>query len=923
MSASDENESRFKKFSNLLLAAEETVHRSGEVELYSPEALHDILSAFCKIVADDIDAQSCTIHLKLHDLGSCKFIEQLTESPSPGPRDGGMDGNRTREELEHIERYRKQVAAGFTKRWDGAGGKVHSYGTDVNEAKDDDSRRDSVLRGANAFPHCIFPKGAMWLVAANPVSPWLPFVGWLMTELSRGVTAEIVQEKSARVRDPFNIRKSRAFRKLGEVDPYVWTNARPSRELARDSPRFFFNYYAVPIRIHSGGDVIGIIKIENKGFAYAGTGERVHEALNRILAVQHSRDFRALLKNLSSAFEEAEKKVTACDFKPRERSLLSLVYLAYDLSLCAPPSGTTIEPLLTEPFMKVHTAGDAGERPPVQIFFDTIAEERSFLEWLTGQKSDKEVLKGAGSFYTDLNDSVARADGRLNDTIKEVLLRLLRDRQLEAKVEARATGDGGQRQTVHLFPDFLFEVDIVAAALPPGAGARFHFHVQVCPSETETGERQALVAAGLDDERADVYNGCLEKQGSLPVLSGENIRGTDRVIHLRTDRLAARVHALTYAFPVPCFSVADSWKLSWAALEIGKLIERQISYRGTHVAPTVPLIADDFFRIPISDLSFVDSVRQQEEDAQASRNALQYHLPNLCRDLGLTWGITHGSRVKGLRSYFDRLGQSHRAYHDALLAVWSYIFVRKLKLKPGDLRRLRQRVPDLAKRLSELAKRIETLLKGTAFDDWQAGLDTWLRHPGVFPDLRFAAPPLNLDEARRKAALECLRENLEECPTGVRAGPAGVFDPEQLVELLYRRYDTFVMLAVSLYLQLDAQGQAPAYLAFYSTTRMILEDLRGRLEAAEQQVTRAAKVTSAITEVSRTLGELRVEVLSLSTMDLADVVGAGNPSRAELLRFSVHGIYNGFVRLPAYPAIRPRRPCSTGRVAGSTISAAA
>ena len=51
------------------------------------------------------------------------------------------------------------------------------------------------------------------------------------------------------------------------------------------------------------------------------------------------------------------------------------------------------------------------------------------------------------------------------------------------------------------------------------------------------------------------------------------------MIDLLVDRWAARIEALNYCVPVREFSPDDTKKLCWAALEIGKLVEREISYR--------------------------------------------------------------------------------------------------------------------------------------------------------------------------------------------------------------------------------------------------------------------------------------------------------------------------------------------------------
>ncbi len=904
----EENESNFKEFSNRLLAAEESVHRSGEVALYSPEALQSILREFCEIIASDFEAQSCTIQLKLLDVRSCNFIDRLTKGElPPGVRSDVKD-------------YQDRIVAGFRAIWTSAKGTYRS-GVLGKDAKDHGSRRDSILRDPSAFPYCIYPKGAMWLAAANQRSPWQPFTDWLITDLYKGLTAEIVQEKSPRERDPFTIRKSRAFRKLGDADPWLWTNRRPDLP-GKTSPLYFFNYYGVPIRVHSGGDVIGILKIENKGFAYASPdgnanhldpNHQLHDALNEFLEsprlVSEDEELEGISERFNTAIKSAETALTKCGFEARRRSLLSLVYLAFDLSKCHPTgSDTTIGQFLTTSYAAAPDSTLDGI-PPAQVFFDSVSEEDAFFgvmhpEGATTTERRPE-LSVVSKFFLSINECLEQrdADSPVRDRLDKAILDFANQHHPGTAVNVRVAKAAAE--STMEFPDFFYEV-IGTRGPEDDKTTVFHFHVQVCPTVAESGNSKLLQECwGLDGTRADAYRAHFDNQHKAVALSGEYIRKTlagypdvDRITHLPTDRLAARVQALTYAFPVPAFPPTDSWKLSWAALEIGKLIERQISYRGTHGDPTVPLTADDFFRIPISDLHFVDTARQQYLNAQALQSSLRYHMANLSLDLGFTWGIKASERVKGFRSYFDRIGQSHRAENDALVAIWSYILFQKLL--PEDMQKIRSHKPPtkVAALLEELSIRLEALWEedpgpeGTLVRRWKEALPKWLG-TGVFPDLRFAAPALDgLRAGRSEEALQRLRENLTHCPTGLsNHDVTKAFDSGELEKLLYRRYDSFVTLAVSLYLQLLNVAKAPAYLDFYRDSRATLDDLRNRLVTLEEQVTRTPQGSSLIGGLSKTLGKLRVEILSLSTDAMAAIFRASSPSSEEVLRFSIQGIY--------------------------------
>jgi len=887
--ATDDNEERFRIFTNALLAVEETVHRSGNVTLYTPDALQDILEKFCDIIATHLEAQSCTIQLKVHDIASCKFIAAMTSNPNLPEYTSKTEG-RSDDDIDRIREYRGRMVQEFRQRWEAAGGDYEP--PPPGPAKNDPTRRNTVLRTPGTFPYCVYPKGAMWLVAANKTSPWTPFLDWLITDLRVGVTAEIVQEKSPRVRDPFTIRKSRAFRKLGPVDPWLWTNQRPASMTPEGSPRYFLNFYAVPIRIHAGGDVIGILKIENKGFAYrdADANDRdtepidplrqLHDALNKVVRTpHHSGDFQAMRNALAEQVESAKNDAKRFDTEQGKPSVLSLVVLAWDLSQCASKKPkATIEQFLTASYGEPIVGGDV---PPIQVLFDKIDEEDAFFLRQTPATGERPDLDVVSAFYETLNTEMSARSTAIS--VKKQLQQAIgKAWSTEKPVEIHSADPS--------YPDFFYRVTGSHGGIP------FKFHVQVCPTAAQSADVDMLVNYyEMPEERAKKYRTVHLHQESYADLDGEHIAGTDRVIHLRTDRLAARIQALTYAFPVPPFLATDSRKLSWAALEIGKLIERQISYRGTHSAPTVPLTADDFFRIPISDLSFVDAIRGQYENADVLRESLRYHLPNLCKDLDFTWGIEHSQRIKSLRSYFDRVGQSHRAEYDALIAIWAYLLCTKTR--DDELEKIGSaatRMPGLLREFVDRFEKVFVSEKRIDFPDWKTDAVKWMDAPElIYPDLRFSAPAMNLPrEELREKALRCLRHNLSHCPTGVgQQDLRADFEESKLVDLLFRRYDAFIVRATSLYLQLRNEGLKKGYVDFYRQTRDILEWLRNRFEVLEEQVTRAPQNSSPIGLLSETIGKLRVEVLSLSTSNLAEKFAEEKPTNEELLRFSVQGIY--------------------------------
>jgi hypothetical protein len=144
--------------------------------------------------------------------------------------------------------------------------------------------------------------------------------------LVSGVTADIVQDNLARIRDPLSIRTSRNLRKLGEWDHIVWRN-----QEWRDS---FKSYYGAPIRIHPGGEVIGILKVENMGCAKDTPIEAIDVLLNtrlsRLLSPEGDQGL-TVFESQVLALRRGER-ATGLPDEIRGISLLALAYITADLA---------------------------------------------------------------------------------------------------------------------------------------------------------------------------------------------------------------------------------------------------------------------------------------------------------------------------------------------------------------------------------------------------------------------------------------------------------------------------------------------------------------------------------------------------------------------------------------------------------------
>lgn len=929
--APEASEDKLRRFSSRLLAAEEAGFR-GDL-FYSPDALRMILQDFCNIIAENLQAQSCTVQLKLYDLSGSPLLEDL------------FKGRPTKDKeitSASIRQLKKKFSQGYQQRWKEVVG-------------DNNEFRERMLKDSVIFPYALYPKGALWLVAANKESPWAECRGWLVNELTYGITTKIVQDKAARVRDRMSIRKTRSHRKLGALDPYIWTNElfkQKVEDSANPQPtyieryRYFFNYYGVPIRIHQGGDVIGILRVENKGLD--ASSPLVHQLLDDVLrlplkeAGQPEELASKLHEVLTSGREEIRKQHK--EFELSDISLLSLVYLAHDLASMNHGPNHTIGDLCTLPYpidggtptetgetLNLRYPRDAGLRPPVQMTFDSLEEEDAFVNWLSGISGIKRTpedeprrLEAVMAFYARLNASLKErpdAASKIDDQIKNGLQTAishvfnLRD-SVKPKIRCKIQNIDAGRSLLR------------SVRLEVPDEHRFVFHVQVTPSQSEIERvQQDKVYWGLSEKFAGQYH-------TVNARAVPN-RFEEWEFHLATDRLAARIGALTFAFPIPAFTINDAWWLSWAALEIGKLIERQISYRGTNLSPTVPLTAMDFFRVPISDLSFVDALRNQHKAAEAIQGMLQYYIPNHCRELNLDVKLEHHCRVKEFRSYLERLGQEHRAHYDSLIAIWLYVLNMRLgELTETKLSNKREAhlghcvseyLPDslvdrfsnldhckalydqtiaLVKDVKEFCQAIEDVCedKDILFTRDQI---KWLRKVGnqVLGDLKFAAPNVELADKDRERARQLVLDNLRDSPQAASKETSPDISNKDINEYVFRRYDPFVTQSISLYILLTnaekLNGNGRQYEGFYKKCRDVTQHLRKKFESSHQLHEQFRNAPNDLSAQRRkklidTLEKLRAKVFSLSTTDFCAVLetaGIRPGPESDNVYLTVRGIY--------------------------------
>ena len=336
-----------------------------------------------------------------------------------------------------------------------------------------------------------------------------------------------------------------------------------------------------------------------------------------------------------------------------------------------------------------------------------------------------------------------------------------------------------------------------------------------------------------------------EFEGFISRRNGERIalqrvvkhtRHTHYVIDCLVDHWAARVESLNQCVPIREFTPEDTKKLCWAALEIGKLVEREISYRANHSDDPIPLTAMEFYRIPISDLSFVDGLQARRANAKKVKVHIDHHLQNTLYTMRMQDSIQFKSRVKSHRSYLGRLGERHEGFVRGNLAVWFYLLSLSLLKMPNRAKDTELRL--FRKALSLFGKDVERLLKQGSEIDPAIRKNTATnisRLAGqlakILGDARFGSPPFseirNIRGKRRRLRLKSLQRRVVRNLRAENLLDAGNSRPKRgglkwegeaavaLEKLIFRNYDSYAVAAASLLCQLVNLGNIRGYLAFY------------------------------------------------------------------------------------------------------------
>lgn len=830
-------EQEFRAFVRRLLAVQE-YDWSEEHKLFTPESLQKILIKFCSIIANELKVESCTVNLQLYNP---ELLKQKVKQV--GAEDGFLEDPIADSWINEYYRFRWKNTDSkepeIDKKW-----KYHK------------NQVYKTLKSPMTFPFWKHYKGVSILFAANGSSndhdmkhnsPWyailekadLKDVG--IAPLSSGISKEIYQDNIAKISDRFTIRSTRCYHKMGGADRYVWTNERWER--------VFRNYYGAPIRIHPNGEVIGILKVENKML-----DERdlwIYKEINN----RHI-NFETLKNTIIRQNLFINPTINRLTL-----SFFSMVYFELEIILTNNklnhiPRSTIFTPLLKRNKSSHDLSlANNGKRPPVQFFFDSIEKEQE-VYCLMGfnnlaPKNVTNLCRSIKKIYTTLNHQAQAIFSSLPAEKHPIIIDLP---ELKIKIALKKPSESKR-------PDFFFDATIqdrtgdkeipCKIEFPPINSQEIRSFLSWLKKDEEviqdyldlnkdwfssksTSEYIPLEFATIKTSETQIKSICRHAEFFEVKKDGKKYFVTDFVL----DRLVARTQSFLFSIPIPEFKMEDAQKLGWAAYEIGKLIEREISYHANRSSDPMPLTAMEFYRIPISDLSFVDDLRKRRRSIENTKGNLDVYLNNLITDMHMNdSGVNYSSRIKEYRSYFQRIGERFEGHVRGNLAIWVYllsILKKRLRLNHPIFEKM---LPNLDNSSAFHSKKESFGSALDAFND-QVGqaISTFFSENRLLDfskigfeyykgDLRFDAPPFKyssekhaIKQSIRILAYNICKELYPKIPD-LDKDKAETLINDDLSDIIYRNYNNFIRDSVSLFIQLKnivEQSEVP-YKEFYRT----------------------------------------------------------------------------------------------------------
>jgi len=956
-----EIEEGFRNFIKRLLEAE-SYDFMKEKALFSPTTLKSTLEEFCNIIADELDCDSCTIQLKVYDskmmdkeflnklildhfikASKSIILEKIKLNKKKGkkvsiPKEFKDNENNFLNLLKEWWEMEIGIKTAENKINDSLNEFINNYLKKEDKDKIPDYLREfkksriNWLKSPLVFPYWYYVKGVAGSVAANNTSPWLTLYkdeknDLKYVTLKGGVSRDIFQENAARVRDRLSIRETRNFRKLGAADMIVWNNT--------DWKYVFKNFYGIPIRIHSGGEVIGILRVENK-WTYGKEKEEI-KIIEDLLNTGNTKEF------INGIEKEIDEKFKECgDWKKLNVSFLSLVYLENDLgpnafeknSMFIPypdyiinilrrikedllsgnadeedsfdclknevsqpsenltflkelfskkkilcdilkdflafcthdekeklskelkciidlkisdngyrPFPKKIEEILGKFETKINDVKEMSikslipqgdNRPPIQLFTSSIDDEKMLWgRFVKKSSSCKTIYKKISALYNILkihidNNYKENKLERISILANEIEKLMIRKPKVKITPKSWLEGEGDK------LPDFHFKLSLKIGSKKKNT---IDLYIVVPPKKNEIAEifknneeklnhYEVVNKIWLKNEDTKLNEFCKHRQhlkgrtlGEIVIFddSKEKIKVTDLIIY----RLAARVQAFADALPIKDFSLEDTYKLKWAAFEIGKLIEREISYRANRYDDPMPLTAMEFYRIPISDFSFVDDLSSRRDNSKKTAANIDVYIKNIISQMEMKDSVKYSSRIKGYRSSLQRIGERFEDYVRGNIAIWVFLllfaieksekygkkhFKKNDKLKDDDGKRFLKHIEKFRKNIEELLDDPNFFRK--YFQEYQPN--------EIYGDAKFDSPPFTIDEEypeeRLIEAFNRIRANLESA--GIYGDDFNDINDSTVIDnyfsqnkelfndLLLRNYSYFIRDSLSLLVQI-------------------------------------------------------------------------------------------------------------------------
>ena len=890
-------EEGFKDFIKRLLEAQ-SYDFMKEKKLFSPKTLEETLKKICDIIAGELDCDSCTIYLQMYDSEMMeekllnKFIIEhfsmktnflKTLKGDINKITGNNISKRKLKKALKIELDNKKTESQVINELNELiKSSIKNKDKMIHLLHESLKYRIKLLKSSLTFPYWAYEKGVASPVPANETSPWCPVFKDRMSKLRfltlfGGISKEIFQENVARVRDKLSIRETRNFRKLGNADMIVWNNT--------CWKNVFKNFYGIPIRIHAGGEVIGILRAENK-WTYGKDEEE--KVIENLLEKENTKQLiNGILEKIAEKYDKTK------GFDSLNISFLSLVYLEKDFTrkeckrIVNMKGGFTKLIFIPYPDYVIWKSKEGSnvyndvalnslipvgknKSGPMQLFTRNIADEKELWNLLKEDKYKKEnynykcfksLYGKIKKFYEIFDDIIYQKiykKGTISldpeDKVKFVdEINKIIPQNKNVRVESIELEDW------HKLPDFHFKVSLKYAL---GRNHRnntkkpqtFDFYMVILPTREEMNGKHTPNPEIYKEVNEKWYSeeGCTfneycehrrkfrEKNLGEFVLFGES-REEIKITDLTLDRLAARVQAFAHALPLAEFSTDDTYKLKWAAFEIGKLIEREISYRANRHPDPMPLTAMEFYRIPISDLSFVDDLRNRRMNLKRIAENIDVYLKNIIFQMEMTDEVKYTSRIKGYRSMFQRIGERYDGYVRGNIALWIFLLFcalkndkenrekyfegnDKLKEKEGSNGREVNYGLEFLEKLDEFGENIEKSLTDDDKGIFDKFFEKW-KVTKIYGDLKFDSPPFldsqnanpnedelgklknNLVKAFKRIIFNLEKEGFK---TGIEeeiiaeGGIDGFFakNQELLNDLLIRNYSYFVRDSLSLLIQI-------------------------------------------------------------------------------------------------------------------------